>query len=91
MTENKLPQENMPREQEGEIVRNFLLNGLVSNALFALDAQTPGDRGTDYKPLYYGLFNGISLIMENTHTYEDTIEALKQLQCKAEDYYIGLA
>jgi len=42
----------------------------------------------DFKVLYFGLFNGISLIIENTSTYEQSIEALKQLQRKAEDYYI---
>ena len=42
----------------------------------------------DFKTLYFGLFNGISLIIENTFTYEQSIEALKQLQSKAEDYYV---
>jgi len=42
----------------------------------------------NFKTLYFGLFNGISLIIENTSTYEQSIEALKQLQRKAEDYYI---
>ena len=44
----------------------------------------------DFRALYFGLFNGISLIIENTSTYEESIEALKQLQSKAEDYYIEL-
>jgi len=39
----------------------------------------------DFKTLYLGLFNGISLIIE----YEQSIKALKQLQSKAEDYYIA--
>ncbi|MCL2408281.1 MAG: hypothetical protein FWC96_01510 [Oscillospiraceae bacterium] len=42
----------------------------------------------NFKTLYFGLFNGISLIIENTFTYEQSIDALKQLQRKAKDYYI---
>jgi len=44
----------------------------------------------DYKRVYYKLFNGISGIIENTHTYGQTIQALKYLQCLAEDLYISL-
>jgi len=61
----------------------------ISQALFAIDRETPSDDEADYKPLYYGIFNGISLVIENTHTYEQTIEALKELQRKAEDYYLS--
>ncbi|MCL2409328.1 MAG: hypothetical protein FWC96_06905 [Oscillospiraceae bacterium] len=48
----------------------------------------PNSEEVDFKKLYLGLFNGISLVIENTFTYEQSIEALKQLQRKAEDYYI---
>jgi hypothetical protein len=65
------------------------LTGIISGALFALDKQTPNDEGTNYKPLYYGLFNGITDIVRNAATYEQTIAALKQLQCMAEEAYIG--
>lgn len=61
---------------------------LITHLLFALDEQTQSDEGTDYKPLYYGLFNGISLIIENTTTFEHTIAALKHLQELAEEAYI---
>jgi hypothetical protein len=64
------------------------LTALISEALFMLDKETPGDSGVNYKPLYLGIFNGISLILENTATYEQTIAALKHLQCKAENAFI---
>ena len=69
-------------------VSNNVLTGRIARTLFALDHATPSDEGADYKPLYYGLFNGISLILENTNTYDQTVAALKQLQCEAEDAYI---
>ena len=47
------------------------------------------DEDTDYKSQYYGLFNGISLIIENTNTYTQTIAALKHLQRMAEEAYIN--
>jgi len=50
--------------------------------------MTDKNAEADFKALYFGLFNGISLIIENTSTYEQAIEALKHLQNKAEDYYI---
>lgn len=68
---------------------DFALNDPVLQAIFALDKVTSSDEGEDYKTLYYGLFRGISLIIENTNTYEQTVEALKVLQYKAEDYYIS--
>jgi len=71
-----------------ENVSDNALNELISRAFNTLDRETPSDEGADYKPFYYGFFNGISLIIENTTTYEQTIEALKHLQCKAEDYFI---
>jgi len=79
----------LPTEEEikEDVITNAIV-GLISQALFTLDRETAGDEGTDYKPLYYGLFNGISLILENTATYEQTVTALKYLQCKAEDAYI---
>jgi len=50
--------------------------------------NVPDSEKVDFQTLYLGLFNGISLIIENTFTYEQSIDALKQLQGKAEDYYI---
>jgi len=61
----------------------------ILQAILSLGKTLPGDGGTDYKALYYGIFSGISLIIENTTTYEQTIDALKVLQCKAEDFYIS--
>ena len=78
--------ENVPME---DAIRQNILTGLITGALFAIDRETPSDANTNYKPLYYGLFNGISLIIENTDSQEQTIAALKQLQCQAEDAYIG--
>lgn len=83
MTEYVLPTE--------EAIAQNIITGLVSRALFALDQQTQSDEGTDYKPLYYGLFNGITSIVRNADTYEQTIAALKHLQCFAEDAYIEQA
>lgn len=42
----------------------------------------------DYKPLYYGLFNGITTVIKTADNYEQAIAALKQLQSDAEDAYI---
>ena len=50
-------------------------NSLIAQTLLALDKATPNDENIDYKRLYLFLFNGIS----------DSINALKQLQCEAEE------
>ena len=47
-----------------------------------------GDTEIDYTSLYHGLFNGISLILDNTTTYEQTTAALKQLLLMAEEAYL---
>jgi len=78
--------EKIPLEDED--TENDPINPIFQ-ALLALDKATPSDEGTDYKPLYYDLYRGITLIIEHTDTYEQTIEALKVLQCKAEDFYIS--
>lgn len=63
----------------------------ISRALFVLDLTAQSDEGTNYKPLYYGMFNGVTSILRNAKTYEETMGALKQLQCLAEDFYIEQA
>jgi hypothetical protein len=80
MTEHQLPIE--------EINGQNILTGIITHMLFTLDNQTPGDEGTDYKPLYCGLFNGITAIIREAATYEQVVAFLKQLQCEAEDAYI---
>ena len=60
MTEDTLPIE--------EAVANNMATGLISGELFLLDKNTPSDDGVDYKPLYYGLFNGITTILRNATT-----------------------
>lgn len=60
----------------------------ITKALFMLKENTPADDDINYKSLYYGMFNGITTILEDTHTYEEAITALKQLQAKAEDAYV---
>ena len=60
----------------------------IAESIFALDAKTASDAGENYKQSYYGLFNGISAIIENTHTHEQVIKALKHLQCLAEEFHI---
>lgn len=72
-----------------ETILSNTLTEIISQALFTLDEETPSDAGTDYKPLYYGLFNGISLILENTTTYAQTIAALKHLQRNAEEAFVS--
>jgi len=62
---------------------------ILDNILSKLISQTLSDEGADYKTLYCDLFRGISLIIESTNTYEQTIDALKVLQCKAEEFYIS--
>ena len=74
-----------------EAVAHNVLTGIISHTLFVLDKQTPDDKATNYKPLYYGLFNGITTIIRDATTYEQAMDALKQLQCEAEDAYIGHA
>ena len=71
-----------------ETITKNILSLIISQALFMLDKNTPSDKGTNYKPLYYGLFNGITAILEHAATYEQTVAALKQLQCEAENAYI---
>jgi len=61
----------------------------VLDAINSLDDAAPSDEEADYRTIYFKLYNGISLILENTHTYEQTTGALKVLQCKAEDFYIS--
>jgi hypothetical protein len=80
---------NSDRISNEEAFIQNALTGLISQALFTIDRETPSDADTNYKTLYYGLFNGISLIIENANSQEQTIAALKHLQCKAEDAYIG--
>ena len=82
----RMTEYTMPTE---EAIANNAATGLISGALFLLDKQTPRDEGIDYKTLYYGMFNGVTSILRNAVTYEQTIAALKQLQCEAEDFYIG--
>jgi hypothetical protein len=72
----------------GEAILSNAITEVILKAFNALDKETPSDTEIDYKPLYYGLFNGISAILENTTTYEQTVAALKYLQCKAEEAYI---
>ena len=81
MTEYVLPTE--------EAVAHNIMTGIISNALFVLDKKTSSDEGIDYKPLYYGVFNGITDIIRGAATYEQAIVALKQLQIAAEDAYIN--
>ena len=88
MITEKLPLENENIDEEHTIPGNALIER-ISQALFAIDSATPSDDEIDYKTLYNGIFNGISLILENTHTYAAMSEALKQLQCKAEEFYIS--
>jgi len=79
----------MRERYAGATVNNNDLAKLVSDILFVIDAETSGDDGIDYRHLYLGLFNGISLVIENAKSYQEVIDALKELQCKAEDYYIS--
>ncbi|MCL2842488.1 MAG: hypothetical protein FWE28_03340 [Oscillospiraceae bacterium] len=60
----------------------------IAQSIFALDANTATDETEDYKLSYYRLFNGISAIIENAHTYDQTIAALKHLQYLAEEFHI---
>jgi len=60
----------------------------IMQSLFALDAKTETDKGESYKRSYYGLFNGITAILENSQTYEEAMKALKHLQCLAEEFHI---
>jgi hypothetical protein len=94
------PADSVPKEETGNVAEyllddeatlNNLINSSIVHALSALDQETPSDAGTNYKPFYYGLFNSISLILENTHTYTQMAAALRYLQCQAEDAFIAQA
>ena len=61
----------------------------IVQSLFALNEETATDQGEDYKESYYKLFNGISAVIENTHTHEQSINALKHLQCLVEEFHIA--
>ena len=74
---------NMPTPNEETI-----LDRLISRAFSALGEGALSDDNTNYKPLYYGLLNGINYIIENDDTWDQTIAALKYLQQKAENAYI---
>ena len=67
-----------------------IATALISNAILAMENQTPSDEGINYKPLYYGLFNGITDIIREADTYEEAVNALKQLQCAAEEFFAAL-
>jgi len=77
--------ERIPFDEEG---LHNMLDALNSFG----DAASSNDEDDDdelYRVLYLKMFNGISLIRDNTDTYEQTVDALKILQCKAEEYYIS--
>ncbi len=78
----------MSNNPPDEAVLSNSITALIVQTLSAIDQGTVSDDETNYKPLYYGLFNGISLILENVHTYIEVVTALKFLQCKAENLYI---
>ncbi len=64
------------------------LTAEILKAFAALDENTPSDWDVDYKPLYYGLFNGISVILKsNTINYQAKL-ALEMLQCKTEEFFM---
>jgi hypothetical protein len=89
-------EETKMKEKKNEIVitaenEKVALTGHILQALFRLDGETQSDDGMNYKPLYFGLYNGISEIINNAFSYEQVIESLKHLQCKAEDFYIQSA
>jgi hypothetical protein len=64
------------------------LTAEIMKAFAALDKNTPSDEDVNYKPLYYGLFNGISVILKSkTINYQAKL-ALEMLQCKTEEYFM---
>ena len=71
-----------------ETIKQNIMDTFINRTFFALDSQTSSDEETDYKPLYYGLFNGITSIVKNAATYDEAIAALKQLQSMAEDNFV---
>ncbi len=76
-----------------EAANQNTVNGLITQALLELDSATPDDEGVNYKPLYYYLFNGISDVLNKKESiygafdpvFSVIINALKKLQCGAED------
>jgi hypothetical protein len=82
----KMAEYTTPTERD---IEKGIKDSLALQALLALDKQTQNDEGIDYKPLYRGMYKGVTGIIQNTNTYEQTIAALKILQCLAEDAYIN--
>ena len=81
---------NKQNNNMDDIIIDNALDWYIKHTLFTIENKTADDGKTDYKKLYYGLFNGINLIIENTCSHDQTIEALKHLLNKAEDYYLSV-
>lgn len=73
------------------------MNRGISQTISEIDNAILSDENTDYKPLYYFLFNGISKILAFKskctditcdRIYLETVDALKKLQCEAEELFL---
>jgi hypothetical protein len=66
---------NLPTDEDGE--QHILSRSFIMGE-------------TNFKPLFYLLFNGIADILDNAEkkTYEDTISDLIKLHCVVEDAFI---
>jgi len=80
---------NMDNASIEEVILSNNMTEAILRAFLTIDFETASDYGANYKPLYYGIFNGISQILENVSTYGEIVAALKHLQCIAEDAYIN--
>ncbi len=72
------------------------VNGLITQTLLKLDKTTNDDKGVNYKPLYYFLFNGISTVLDRREmvyrsidpTIAEFMDMLIKLQRDAEDLFL---
>ena len=70
----------------------------ISQTLLTIDNATLSDEGSDYKSLYYFLFNGITDILALNAKHIDpaclpicaeTVDSLKRLQYNAEELFLN--
>jgi len=60
----------------------------TENVVSEIDGKETTRDAEAYRIGYHKLFNGIDAVIKNTHTYEQTIAALKHLHIRAEEHFI---
>ena len=60
----------------------------IEDVVSEIDKKEAERDAAAYRIGYKKLFNGIDAVIKNTHTYEQTIAALKHLHVCAEEHFI---